>query len=888
MNKGNLISRLTNPYINNKNYKTMKTMSFFKNNGKAIAAFMFAVSMTMCFTACDDDFIEAGSDLMEEAVTDFAAVADTYNINDAMNSFTTENWRDQEAVYIYDGQSSLRDTENRKGYMMVNLPWLQSDVMTNLPNGFCNDITRDNGWEMVLNRCGSRSIENNNFFVLYNKFTGTLRFFYYQPNAFQSGNDHLWETTMTDNMARNTTLRYGVPMNTRIWDKSDIGQTATDGTITEYITPWVGRPSTDGLITPNTGWWAFDVDLSLYSGKGLNDDDNIRLQMRSWEASHVSLSSLLTAKIDGSIKANVDLLQSQHLGNSMLGILTKVGTAGGSAYSMISALQSAKWSDAFGAAMNMGKTIANMAGIKTEAAHDIEGTIDGTIALGMTGEIETSGTISASKITPGIVSPKFFLKDFDLSNSPGLGEGIWNLRKSPVVYYTNASVDWKYEHNGKESCNWLDKYSPFKGQINQGQVTDSPYHGRVCYFDPSSVDVVLNPNVFSEEERSKAKVYAVCGVRHSLRGTGSDKSFGSTEGYRNAMKLKPSILSGKARYDYSNRPFTEAPFDALSNYSEKMNMKANTQFDTETYDGHKYGVFGCGDADYLIEPQALAGKDAPEMMPAYEVTVTVVVEHEGKPIVFCRSYLPEYDEITIESMPDITTDYINRNMPDNYMPEIYSRQMQHIKDIRNWTRRTLIPTGGTPCHMPVMYTVRTDSHEYTVDKNQIQVSLTESYPTLFDNDLTNRWVGIYENVKFTFWQTYGGEKTVVSERSVDTGVWNNYPCWYVEFKSNLPISPTSYTLFSANDAGTYPQCNPQVWYLYGKRYPGGPWIKLASSSFNNQPEDMLPKASSKPTRNIPFRLHECKDMQYFRFEVQKSDNTNAMIRLGEIRFNYDD
>ena len=50
---------------------------------------------------------------------------------------------------------------------------------------------------------------------------------------------------------------------------------------------------------------------------------------------------------------------------------------------------------------------------------------------------------------------------------------------------------------------------------------------------------------------------------------------------------------------------------------------------------------------------------------------------------------------------------------------------------------------------------------------------------------------------------------------------------------------------------------------------------------------MLPKKSNLPTRKINFRLHECKDMKYFRLEFQKSDKTAAMLRLGEFRFNYD-
>lgn len=139
----------------------------------------------------------------------------------------------------------------------------------------------------MLNRCSSRSILNNNFFAIYNKYTGTLRFFYYQPVKFQSGNDHVWQVSMTDNMAQNTSLRYGVPQDLRLNNKAKIGQTVS-GNIVAYTTPWVNKMSQDGHITPNAGWWAFDVDLSLYSGKNYNYNDQIGLQMRSWQADHVS------------------------------------------------------------------------------------------------------------------------------------------------------------------------------------------------------------------------------------------------------------------------------------------------------------------------------------------------------------------------------------------------------------------------------------------------------------------------------------------------------------------------------------------------------------------------------------------------------------------------
>ena len=49
-----------------------------------------------------------------------------------------------------------------------------------------------------------------------------------------------------------------------------------------------------------------------------------------------------------------------------------------------------QWGTALGQGIEMGKSIANMCGIKTEAAQDIQGTIDGTLTMTMTGNIETT------------------------------------------------------------------------------------------------------------------------------------------------------------------------------------------------------------------------------------------------------------------------------------------------------------------------------------------------------------------------------------------------------------------------------------------------------------------------------------------------------------------
>ena len=229
------------------------------------------------------------------------AAADDYNIND--KDFTPDKWRQQEAIFIYDGVSKdIKDERGDEGYAKVNLPWYNGTIVSNLPMDFCDDITPENGWVLLLNNCGLRSTPNGNFFALYNNYLGTLRFFYYMPQGYSAGNDHLWQVTLTQGLAERYDLRYGIPMDKTVSAKDAYGLTQDGTSWADYMTPYVSTMSNDGFITPNGGWWAFDVDLSLYRSETIDPNaEKIRLQMRSWDNSHVSLYSTFTAESKGDI-----------------------------------------------------------------------------------------------------------------------------------------------------------------------------------------------------------------------------------------------------------------------------------------------------------------------------------------------------------------------------------------------------------------------------------------------------------------------------------------------------------------------------------------------------------------------------------------------------------
>lgn len=260
----------------------------------------------------------------------------------------------------------------------------------------------------------------------------------------------------------------------------------------EYVTPWVDYMSQDGLIVPNAGWWAFDVDLSMARADGIQPTDNIKLQMRSWNTQHVSLASTVAANIDGTFKGQFDITKTTvSSAKGLTQSLSDIAGVGKSLYSAVSSAIKGNYLDALKNAVSFGTGAYNVYGAmtkKTTTSVDTlaKGSITGTINLGLTGTIDTEGTIRGSAPTVGIASPTFYLKDFDLKNSH-LGQGVWNLKTPPVVYVLNP---------------------PYTNMYGGGLAI--PY-----FFDPNSIEIQLNPDVFPESQVEWIKVEALCTAKTS-------------------------------------------------------------------------------------------------------------------------------------------------------------------------------------------------------------------------------------------------------------------------------------------------------------------------------------------------------------------------------------
>ena len=622
---------------------------------------------------------EAAQMEMWMPILGYGASADNYNIND--EDFTAENWRKQEAIYIYDGQGKdVTDAKERTGYTLVNLPWYEGEVLTNLPKGFCDNITPENGWEWVLNRCGSRNIPNNNFFAVYNKYTGILRFFYYLPHGFSTstGNDHVWQVSLTDNMAQKSLWGFGLPSTENFKDKNKLAATS-EGTMVNYVTPWVNMRSDDGLILPSAGWWAFDVDLSLYRPGVDVSNESIKLQMISWNVQHVSLFSTLTASIEGSIKQTVQESNST-ASDAAKGVMCGLGAAA----SVASAI-------AFGKGGNIGEmfgAIGNLFGCGSEFAGIFGGDdqpFEAEVSLGMKGTISTEGIIKYAVPTVGIASPTLRFKDF-YKNGNHLGQGVWNITNHPKVYVIK---DLRHDF------------------INPVGILPEIFVSFPYFFDPRSVEVELNPEIFPNNEVEWIQVTSLCVASANTGMNGTDRwragyglksrKLGTVPKNITTIPVAwtdlaaPSLnQSGvKEFYDYMdyNRPDED---------KKKVGYPIQVYMTGDNINRNREVVYGRGISwNYAIEPAFLkeiepmawiAGTDVPITMPDLMVNVMVTVKLKGvaEPISFSRNYLPEFETITRSEMESIADDCWEEYCDSYPRDTEYFSQLYRIKYLYGW------------------------------------------------------------------------------------------------------------------------------------------------------------------------------------------------------------
>lgn len=775
----------------------------------------------------------------------------TYN-GKTSDAYTYKTWRDHQSIIINDcGHESIEvEGKTWHGFSLVSLPNnTEVSETANMPSGAWKEVWADGSdWELAFNTCGYDNLKHCSYLGFYNKYKGIVRVFaYIDGTATSTASDHLWAIQMADELAQHSTFRYGLPIDRTFKDKKAIMQNGDE--MAQVTTPWGSSTAIQGAQQPSMGWWSFDIDLSVYRGsdaKRISDyvgtsDDLMKLRCLGFSTQHADLRSTLR----GQAKGTIDLEKtSVSTSSGIFGSIEDVlGKANGikELYDLGSQIMNPNPLEALGTGIELAKKGCDLFGIDYVAKTEGKDGYKGEISMDLTAEIETSGLISGATNISGNASPSLKANAFLINseNCQTLGEGVWNIKSAPKVYLINdVRIDWRRQDNDREgdwhninnlAYPWI--YSPFGGAANcypnQSRFTadTKPFRGLVCVFDPSSVEVELNPNLFPEG--TEYKVTAVCGVRKGMK-------FGSTDAYRKAQGLKSSefeIPCNRHSHHISDRPLTEAAFDGLYGFGSKdipNGYKTGTKFDEETYNGRQVGVFGRGNSEFLVEPMGLTGgKDKDDwlyyMLPAYEVTVTVTVEHNGRTLVYSRTYLPEYEECEVRGLKHV---YDNAKKADKtHYTDLFDSQIDHIQSIREWLARTPISD----------YSIMTCTGSSTWSRED------ESGYSLIDGNPETNW---YSSVDSRYGE---GNKSVLGDFTVSWVEWHT-------FCSNVP---KSFTL----TCGKYTNRIPQRVRLLAKNNSTDKWTLIYEENYINH--RLQPKKGATVTcelnNNTPYKHYriEC-------------------------------
>jgi len=858
------------------------------------------------FTACSDEIDVEQAPTAEPTThkTRSFITDDYYNINEkCATPFTRDNWYTHNGIYMRTGNGSfvnpnIKDPEQRTGYCEEILPWATaSSPQSHIPNSICKEMTPANGWELVANFCGDYHHPNANYMAFYNKYQGKLRYFYFIPRDVQTNNaaDHNFEILMQDGAAEHAVFGYAMPLNGKIV-KPEAIKASNGDYFSQYVTPYADTKSQVGQLAPMIGWYAFDVDLSVYRGEGIGNETSmkrdgfIKPMLRGYNQANIDMIGKMTADITG----NIDMKKC--CVNSTGGVFGPLESVLGDAKGVLSFINDAK--DVYGNIMkgdilgaieggiNVAKQGCDLVGIDYGNEETGFDGYKGEVNMKLNGTLDFSGRISEEAVIHGVEPINQSMTHFDFDGTC-LGQGVWNIVDHPVVYYTNAQIQWREDYTYSWTYDdeitktvWAKGNSPFnankKVERRSGEnptytTSKEPWCGYVTYFDPSNIKVILNPNLFTPEEIASAKVYATCGVRKA------NSAFGSLDNFREAFGLKGSKfgINMKNGGEYYNRPFDEAPYDALSGSksADKLNnMKTGATFKATNYDGYKCGMFGRGDSNYILMPQPLSGDDHAlcTYMPSYEVTVTVIVNHNGKPIVYSRNYLPEYVKMDVADIPFYSDRQISDKCPANYVPAIYTEQMQHINDIHNWTRRTLQAVEGNSLYFDGRHAFDLDGFD----------KYSESWPMLIDGKKSTKWCTTKTGRSYGPWY---------SSPRPNSG---SQDAWYACFKTNYGVSPTGYTLVNANDTRVFTERRPRVWYIWGKKEQSDKWTKLTYESTSTPGGACKPNAMPNDNfaeKSYKFNEGQAKDFKYFMIEIidNWSDGGKSCMQLAEFRFDYD-
>ena len=249
------------------------------------------------------------------------------------------------------------------------------------------------------------------------------------------------------------------------------------------------------------------------------------------------------------------------------------------------------------------------------------------------------------------------------------------------------------------------------------------------------------------------------------------------------------------------------------------------------------------------------------MLPAYEVTVTVTVEHEGRTFVYSRTYLPEYVTCRASELEKV---YNNAKKADKtHFTAMYDSQVARIQSIRAWIARTPISIASIMLAYDYCYNTKKPSD--WDPEEQCGYSLIDGNPSTY-------WYSRERsrNYAHQFNYCYDDNHSAVADYTVS----------WLDFQTFFKNTPKSFTITCGPHTGRIPK---NIRILAANSYDSNPdrsntkWEVIYNGRINDK---LAPKNGATLTLDI----QKPGSYKYFRIECY---GNSIDYSLAEFKFNYE-
>ena len=570
--------------------------------------------------------------------------------------------------------------DNGKLDTKIDAPWNKDASSTLMPDTVRLDVKKEDGWDVAFNLMNKEGRPDMNYFGLYNKYSGVLRFFYYyNKEVSQSATDFAFEIVLGSDGVKNpiyySTLNYGIPLDADLKTNVNLlGEGGSSKTFHILATPYSGI----GRTTMSQGWHAFDIDMSAYAGKSFYTDGSaIQIACRANNKTSVTLGTDILGKIGGNFSATIDKENLMASTNSVGGVLSDVAGLFGGVYQASHAqLEAAVTGGILGTINQYGlwvSTATNLAAIVSKhieigTAENPKDNLSGKLDLKLNATAETKGYLE-SEVATNV--KQFTMEKTAFNPDSNVGKGVWNIDTAPEIYFIS---------NRRVGCS-----TNSTKNFLAVDTLDTLYlvyytNVRIPYFyDPTSFKVSINKELFPDA--ANLKVLSYCGIYENNGNKTQNAAFREAAGLGNLETkdidyakigclfdaggiTNPNLykidLSKENLWicDKTQDAYKEADlkFDGLSYKSYCQKTEVN-------YYGQELCLEGKDAAfNFIVEPQifyALYKNDEKNMyipiarLPELYVVVIVQFESGGRTLSYSRTYLPKISEIKYDDAKNI-------------------------------------------------------------------------------------------------------------------------------------------------------------------------------------------------------------------------------------------